>query len=336
MLRAFCACLALALVYSLASTGPADAQYYQQQRRRQPPHQQQQQPQPQPQPEPPPPPPQPAPQAAPAPTPAPPPIATPTPAPPPVPAAPAPPRPAEPVPVRIVEPAKSAEQQAREQREQQAQDQARDQERAERETFNNRLLMYSGLLVAVGVLLAIAFLVQTLYMLLALRSMRKAARVSQRNMTTAQRAFLYLGATTWSPADTHVKITPTWANSGTTPTRNLRISTNWKTSHGEMPADFVFTYVRAPERLFLGPNGRADVGAVLIPMRDIQAAIEDRVNLYFWGRATYEDMFEGSEPHFLEFCYRLDVSGATPDKIKLTFMHYGAHNRSDEDSQRSA
>jgi hypothetical protein len=324
MLRAFCACLALTVVCSLVSIGPADAQY-QQQRRRQP----QQQQQPQPQPEPPPPPPQPAPQAAPAPPPAPP-IATPTPAPPPVPAAQAQPRPAEqaPVPVRIVEPAKSAEQQAREQ-------QAHDQERAERETFNNRLLMYSGLLVAVGVLLAIAFLVQTLYMLLALRSMRKAAKASQRNMTTAQRAFLYIGTTTWSPADTHVKITPTWANSGATPTRNLRISTNWKTSHGEMPADFVFTYARAPERLFLGPNGRADVGAVLIPMRDIQAAIEDRVNLYFWGRATYEDMFEGSEPHFLEFCYRLDVSGATPDKITLAFTHYGAHNRSDEDASRA-
>ncbi len=75
-------------------------------------------------------------------------------------------------------------------------------------------------------------------------------------------------------------------------------------------------------------------GAVLIPMRDIQAAIEDRVGLYFWGRATYEDMFEGSEPHFLEFCYRLDVSGTTPDKFTLTFTHYGVHNRSDEDSQR--
>ena len=48
-------------------------------------------------------------------------------------------------------------------------------------------------------------------------------------------------------------------------------------------------------------------------MRDIQAAIEERVQLYFWGRATYEDMFEGSEPHFLEFCYRLDVTGTAPD-----------------------
>jgi hypothetical protein len=307
MLRAFCACLALALTLSLISTGAVEAQS---QRRRE--QQQQRQPEP-------PPPPQPAQPPQPAPQPAAPQIAP----------QPEPPRPAPtpPPPAAVVEPAKSAEQLAREQQE-------RDQEREERETFNNRLLMYSGLLVAVGVLLAVAFLVQTLYLLLALRSMRKAANTGQRNMTTAQRAFLYIGAMAWSPAGTNVKVMPTWANSGTTPTRNLRISTNWKTSHGELPADFVFTYTRAPERLFLGPGGRADVGAVQIPMRDIQAAIEDRVGLYFWGRATYEDMFEGSEPHFLEFCYRLDVSGATPDKIALTFTHYGAHNRSDEDSQR--
>ena len=28
------------------------------------------------------------------------------------------------------------------------------------------------------------------------------------------------------------------------------------------------------------------------------------------------------------------MTGATPDKIALTFTHFGAHNRSDEDSVR--
>jgi hypothetical protein len=310
MLKAFCASLALILALTSIPTGAVHAQSQQQQRQRQ------QQP------------PQPPPQAAPqpAPQPAPPPAAAPAPPP----AAPAaPPRPAEqaPVPVRIVEPPKSAAQLAAEMQE-------REREREERATFNSRLLMYSGLLVVIGLLLAVAFLVQSLYLWLALRAMRKSANAAERNMATAQRAFLYIGAIGWSPAGQNVKVAPTWANSGSTPTRNLRISTNWKASHGELPADFVFTYARPPERLFLGPGGRADVGSALIPMRDLQAAIEERVHLYFWGRATYEDMFEGSEPHFLEFCYRLDVAGATPDKIVLTFTHYGAHNRSDEDSVR--
>jgi hypothetical protein len=304
MLRAFCASLALILALTSILIGAVHAQSQQRGRR---------------QPEPPPPPP---PQAAPQP--APPPAATPAP-PPPAPAA--PPAAQPPVPVRIVEPTKTAAQLA-------AEVQEREREREERATLNSRLLMYSGLLVAIGLLLAVAFLVQSLYLWLALRGMRKSTRAIERNMATAQRAFLYIGAMGWSPAGQNVKIAPAWANSGSTPTRNLRISTNWKISHGELPADTVFTYTRPPERVFLGPGGRADVGAVLIPMRDVQAAIEERVQLYFWGRATYEDMFEGSEPHFLEFCYRLDVTGATPDKIALTFTHFGAHNRSDEDSVR--
>ena len=229
-----------------------------------------------------------------------------------------------PVPVRVIEQPKSAAQLAAEQ-----------QEREERAAFSTRLLIYTGALVAVGVLLAIAFLVQSLYLWLALRAVRRSVRATERNMTTAQRAFVYVGNLEWSAAGANLKIAPTWANSGATPTRNLRISTNWRTSHGELPADYVFTYVRPPERVFLGPGGRAEVGAMLIPMRDVQAAIEGRVQIYVWGRATYEDMFEGSEPHFIEFCHRLDVTGATPDKIALAFSLYGGHNRSDEDNRRS-
>jgi hypothetical protein len=43
-----------------------------------------------------------------------------------------------------------------------------------------------------------------------------------------------------------------------------------------------------------------------------------------------------AEPHYFEFCYRIEASGATPDRIVLTFAHFGVHNRSDEDSQRPA
>ena len=68
-------------------------------------------------------------------------------------------------------------------------------------------------------------------------------------------------------------------------------------------------------------------------MRDVQAALEDRLQLYVWGRATYEDMFEGSEPHFIEFCYRLGVAG-TLDRPSVTFMPDGPHNRTEQDAHR--
>ena len=71
-------------------------------------------------------------------------------------------------------------------------------------------------------------------------------------------------------------------------------------------------------------------------MRDIQAAIEERLNLYVWGRATYDDMFEGSKPHFFEFCQRLQVTGETPSNIDLSFTQFGLSNGSDEDSRLPA
>jgi hypothetical protein len=207
-------------------------------------------------------------------------------------------------------------------------------ERDERTALNNRLLIYAGLLVAVGFFLFVAFALQSLYLWLALRAIRRSVATSERNMTTAQRAFVYLGGLTWNPAGANAKISPVWANSGSTPTRSLRISTNWKAWHGDLPADFVYNYIRAPDRLFIGANGRVELGAMQIPMRDIQAAIEERVQLYVWGRATYEDMFDGTKPHFVEFCHRLDVTGSTPNNVSLTFTHYGPHNRSDEDAAR--
>jgi len=228
-----------------------------------------------------------------------------------------------PVPVRNVETPKTEAELAAERK-----------ETDDRAALNTRLLIFAGLLVVVGLLLFVAFAVQALYLWLALRAMQRSANLAERNMTIARRAFVYVGSLAWSAAGANIKISPTWDNSGATPARSLRISTNWKASHGELPADFVYTYVRPPDRIFLGAKGRADVGAILVPMRDIQAAIEDRVQLYVWGRATYEDIFEGTEPHFIEFCYRLDVTGATPNNVSLAFTHYGPHNRSDEDSQR--
>jgi hypothetical protein len=248
----------------------------------------------------------------------------PQPPPPPAQAAPAPPEPP-PVPVRVV-PTPKTEQELAAEREQ----------RERWSALDGRLLMLAGLLAALGLFQVVVFSVQALLVWFALRAMRRSALLTERNMTMAQRAFVHVISLGWSLVGGAVKVTPTWDNNGTTPTRSLRISTAWKAWHGELPADFAYSYTRPPDRLFLGPKGRSEVGFVVIPMRDIQAAIEERVNLYFWGRATYEDVFEGTEPHFAEFCYRLDVKGTAPNAVTLAFSHYGPHNRTDEDSQRPA
>jgi hypothetical protein len=229
-----------------------------------------------------------------------------------------------PLPVKVIETPKSD-----------AQFNAEQHERVERSLLYDQLLIYAALLVAVVAFLAIAFAVQTLYLGLGLRSLRRVAQRGERNVQAAQRAFVYTSSLDWAPVGDSVRISPIWANSGTTPTRRLRIATNWKASHGELPADFDINYVRAPESLFLGPNSNAEFGTLLIPMRDIQAAIEERLHLYVWGRATYEDLFRDSQPHHFNFCHRIEAAGATPDRIELRFGQFGLSNGSDEDSRKA-
>ena len=185
---------------------------------------------------------------------------------------------------------------------------AEQRDRADRAALSDQLLIFAALLVAVGAFLAIAFAVQVFYLGLGLRAMRSYSQKADRNVMATQRAFVYVSELTWSSEGGNIRISPIWSNSGTTPTRKLRIGTNWKASHGELRPDDI-NYVQPPENLFLGPGSKAEFGAIFIPMRDIQAAIEQRLNLYVWGRATYDDLFEGTKPHFFEFCHRVEVCG---------------------------
>jgi hypothetical protein len=210
------------------------------------------------------------------------------------------------------------------------------QEREQRASLDTNLQIFGALLVAFAFFQFIALVVQGVYLWLALSALRRPFEHAERNLRLAQRAFVNVSSMTWKVVGANVRVTPTLENSGLTPTRNLRISTNWKVWHGELPPDFVHKYSRAPDRLFLGPRGRAEIGAALVPMRDIQAAIEQRLDVYFWGRATYEEIFEGAEPHYLEFCYRLDADGATSGDLSLSFTPFGLYNRTDEDRLRPA
>lgn len=242
--------------------------------------------------------------------------------------------PAGPLPVRVIDQPLSIK--VIEQPKSDAQFEAEQRARDERTAFSDQLLVLAALLVAVGAFLAIAFAVQVFYLGLGLRAMRTLSQKSERNVMAAQRAFVYISELAWDTTDADVTIRPIWSNSGSTPTRALRIGTNWKASHTELRPDFEINYTRPPENLFLGPGAKAEFGAVVIPMRDIQAAAEQRLHLYVWGRATYGDMFEGTPPHFFEFCHRLEVSGETPGNFALSFAQFGLSNGSDADSPQAA
>ena len=230
-----------------------------------------------------------------------------------------------PLPIRVVPSPKSEEELVAER-----------QDREQRSSLQTNLQIFAVLIVVVGFFQLIAFTALGIYLWRALAAMRRPVELAERNLTIAQRAFVGVGSLDWKVAGGSIRITPTMENNGVTPARTVRISTNWKAWHGDLPPDFAYSYSRPPDRLSLGARSKAEIASVLIPMRDIEAAIEERLHLYFWGRATYEEIFDGAEPHYVEFCYRLDATGAAPGNIALAFTPYGRHNRTDEDSRRPA
>jgi hypothetical protein len=211
---------------------------------------------------------------------------------------------------------------------------AEQKERDDLAALNTRLLILAAVLASVGVFQFIAFSLQALYVWLAMRAMRRTASLAERNLTLTQRAFVFVRALDWTVSGDSVILVPAWENNGATPARSLRISTNWRSLHGDLPPDFPYNYQRPPDRVFLGPKATCDIGALTVPLRDVQAAMERRLQIYVWGRATYEDIFEGTDPHFIEFCYLVEPSAGPSGAVKLTFTHYGPYNRADGDSMR--
>jgi hypothetical protein len=213
---------------------------------------------------------------------------------------------------------------------------AEQQEREQRSALESNLMLLVVMLVAIAFLQLVMTAAQGLFLWIGLSAMRRPMELAERNLAFAQRAFVYVASLTARSTGSDLVVTPMLENGGATPTRSLRVSTNWRAWHGELPPDFSYNYAEPPIRMVLAARGSAAIGAVEIPMRDVQAAIEDKIQLFVWGRATYDDVFEGSEPHFFEFCYRLDVSGTTPTGVAVAFAPHGAHNRTEQDGHRPA
>ena len=183
------------------------------------------------------------------------------------------------------------------------------------------LLIYAALLVAVGAFLAIAFAVQMLYLGLGLRSMR---RSSQRGRAQRHGGAARLRLYQRSDLERRPATASDQPDLGQLRHERRRGSfasaTNWKASHGELPADFDINYVRAPENLFLGPNSNGRVRHAVHP--DARHPGGDRgarcISMSGAGRPT-RICSGAAKPHFFEFCHRLEVGGRDARQHRLRF-----------------
>jgi hypothetical protein len=128
-------------------------------------------------------------------------------------------------------------------------------------------------------------------------------------------------------------IQPRWKNSGTTPTRNMKIQIGWRTPTYaiEVPK---YIYQIMPQPFFVAAG--AVEPSFVIDMPWAQAIINASFDpagfqplILIWGRADYEDMF--GEKHFVEWCHQLRLSRSGGGRLSASTIQWGDYNRTDSD-----
>jgi hypothetical protein len=123
-----------------------------------------------------------------------------------------------------------------------------------------------------------------------------------------------------------------WKNSGVTPADavNSLIGATWV----QNPNDFQFGVVTQQGRqqpFVLGPTAEIASGTVDIGTPHINDLLIHRTGAqFFWGWARYQDAFQSTSRHVVEFCFRVTVEGQLgppPFTGRVLFAFDGAHNR---------
>jgi hypothetical protein len=173
---------------------------------------------------------------------------------------------------------------------------------------------------------------------------KRTADIARDALISTERAFVFLedfnpdyrvalrGSSGGGKEITSLLVKPRWRNSGTTPTRKMSILVNWTHWSGETLTGIGEYGEIQPTKMFLGPNATEWSEAISIPGNVATAALKGTETINIWGRVDYEDIFGDTDPHFTEWCYRLQFTDAGHE-ISIQFVAFSDYNRSDEDSR---
>ena len=170
-------------------------------------------------------------------------------------------------------------------------------------------------------------------------------RLSQQAMLNTQRAFVYVqGFYGIAHTDESGKVVtwammPIWENNGATGTRRLYNHVSCRAFPSEPPANFDFpdlweeNATPGAVALMLGPKSTLRGRRIHIPVEDLIAVAAGTRQIYMWGWAEYDDVFEGTDRHRTEFCVQVNVIG---DPTLPKFEHFTPssapwHNGADEE-----
>jgi hypothetical protein len=177
---------------------------------------------------------------------------------------------------------------------------------------------------------------------------RDSVRIAERALTTAERAFVFVedfdpdvvygfqGSGADNRIINHLAIRPRWRNNGNTPTKNMAIIVNWTPWPTDLPEAHSYAYGEGvkPSPMFLGPRATEWSEPIKIPANVATDALKGRQVIFIWGRATYNDIFDGTPEHFTRWCYKLVFTRTTPLPL-IQFVAFGPYNGSDEDTSHT-
>jgi hypothetical protein len=134
---------------------------------------------------------------------------------------------------------------------------------------------------------------------------------------------------------------PRWKNSGTTETKDMKISARCGFFDGDPNPDFI-GYEESPRQLFVGGNavqlsrkvecaiGAAMQVVMLANGTPLKGGFSNPI-LLIWGRADYWDIF--CKGHSVEWCYQIGFTLTKAKELIATFTQYGEHNRAYENQK---
>ena len=194
-----------------------------------------------------------------------------------------------------------------------------------------------GILGFIGVVLTLIFTGWTA------ATASRQVRLSRQSVIDTDRAFVYIseglmGAVVNSKTQKveSWKTSVRWKNSGTTPTRNLRLFLALSIRKDGLPDSFDFPVLEVPDvHVMIAPGSTIDSVELPISLEDMEDIVAEKKYLHVWGWAEYDDVFEGTPRHRTEVCIRWRVGGNVrdPQKFSSRYEIYGRHNGADEECE---
>jgi hypothetical protein len=158
------------------------------------------------------------------------------------------------------------------------------------------------------------------------------------------RAFVFLKSINYtSHVDNSINkvfwaLSPIWENNGNTPTKNLRLNSNFFYSDSPLQANFLFPPKGESIPTMLGPHAIVGGDKIYI-LGDALVEVQNGSKfLYIWGSAIYQDVFAGTAQHITKFCFEIkNITGdptqpySVQNPLGIDFSHYKKNNCRDEE-----